>query len=68
MTGPRRLAVFASLVWIAVIGFLSIVHIPAFPVAALDFFFDWRFWLAIGVAPVALASGLSWFAAGFRRR
>jgi hypothetical protein len=58
MSGPRRLAVFASAVWVTVVFFASV----------LDPVFRWEFLLAIGVAPVALLWGVVWVVAGFRPR
>ncbi len=43
LSGKQRLAIFFSLIWISLIGF-------AF---ALDYNFNWAFFLGIGVFPVA---------------
>jgi hypothetical protein len=59
MSGLRRLAVLISAVWLAVV----------FAVSESDpRYFGPSFILAVGVAPVALAWGVAWVVAGFRRR
>jgi len=57
ISGPRRLAVLVSCVWISVFLLLSLTD-DQFPLI---------FFLSTGVAPVGLLWGIVWVIAGFRR-
>jgi len=57
-TGKQRLAIFFSLIWMSLIGF----------VAGSDPEFKWVFFLLIGVFPVALIWGVVWVVVGFRQK
>ena len=59
MSGPRRLALFVSAVWIVGVFFLSVAN---------EFPRPWSFSLVFGVTPVALVWGVVWVVAGFRSR
>ena len=59
MSGPRRLAVFLSALWIA--AWLLMYY------ADIRDGFNLGGFLALGVGPVALAWGVWWVVAGFRR-
>lgn len=57
MSGPRRLAVFLSLLWVGYVTLNSMRR---------DDTFDLERFLMAGIFPVAFLWGVSWVVAGFR--
>jgi hypothetical protein len=57
-SGKQRLAIFITLIWLSLIAFVS----------ALDYNFNWAFFLGIGALPVAFIWGVVWVIAGFRKK
>ncbi len=56
-TGKQRLGIFLALIWVFLIG----------AGAADSYNFNWSFFIAAGVFPVAFISGVIWVVAGFRK-
>lgn len=59
MSGPRRLAIFLSALWV---GFWVWAYLTDTRP------FMWDGFLMFGIAPVALVWGIAWVVAGFRSR